>query len=270
VLQKLEVRSYTGLPQAGHVGIMQAGTVESNSANIRSALARGLPELVPAPCSHDGTFVVVGSGFSVTGFLDEIREEQQKGRPICAVKGTHDWLLDNGVTPNLFVSVEPRSRPLRHVSQDTIYLLASRCSQDLFDQLKDAKVILWHSWSPEKECDEFLKLKKFAIGGGPTSGLRAINLGYVLGFRKFVLYGFDSCLAPDQDTKRFTGEKVGGAMKLDVWVNGKRFWCNGALADQANQFQELYKAMGDITIEAKGDGLIANIIAQRKRMGMRT
>lgn len=253
----------------GSLRVQQAGDTDSNGANISSALARKLPELMPAVCSHDGYFVVAASGPSLPKFVEEIREEQKKGRPICAINGAHDFLVENGITPNLFVSVDPRTTILdnvKHRQADCIYLLASRCNPALFDHLKDYKVMLWHAWSDEPECDVWKG--HFGIAGGTTSGLRAMNVAYILGFRKFILYGMDSCLDKDKDTKRFSGEKVGPrGWVTDVIVGGRRFWCNGAMAQQASEFQMLYRYMPDLTIEAKGDGLLAAIIEERRKRG---
>lgn len=252
----------------GSLKVNQAGSLESNGDNIRSALSLNLPELVPACCSHDGTFVIAASGPSLPQFVEDIRKEQEKGRPICAINGAHDFLVENGITPNLFVSVDPRTTILgnvKHKQSDTIYLLASRCHPELFQHLKDCKVLLWHAWSDEPECD--IWKGKFGIAGGTTSGLRAINVAYILGFRKFVLYGMDSCLDKDKDTKRFSGEKVGPGLVVDVIVGGKRFWCNGAMAQQATEFQMLYRYMPGLTIESKGNGLISAIIEARKVRG---
>jgi len=252
------------------VSVRQAGTVESNAANILSSLARGLPELSPALCRHDGTFAIAASGPSLPQFVDEIKRERENGRPICAINGAHDFLCDNGLEPDLFLSVDPRETIVpntKRKNQNTIYLLASRCHPALFDHLSDCKVMLWHSWSYEKECEAFREKGKAAIGGGTTSGLRAINVAYVMGFRKVVLYGMDSCLADDRKTKRFTGE-IADKQILDVIVGGKRFWCNPPMAQQANEFQELYSAMPDLTIEAKGDGLIATILQERRKRGL--
>ncbi len=266
--------------------IQKAGTEGSIADNIRTNLARGCQEFVPAFCFHDGHFVIAGSGHSLPQYLDELKQERVEGRPICAVKGAHDFLIENGIEPDVFVSCEPRDRPLKYTSARTVYLLASRCAPSLFDQLKDHKVIIWHSlsgaqaatpkpgsntitWDELKLEDECQIWKgRIGIGGGTTSGLRAINLGYCLGFKNIILYGFDSCLAPDKDTKRFTGEKVGDAWKGDVIVDGKRFWCNGAWAQQATEFQELYKGM-DIHVEAKGEGLIAAILEARRKRGFK-
>jgi hypothetical protein len=38
------------------------------------------------------------------------------------------------------------------------------------------------------------------------------------------------------------------------------------MAQQANEFQMVYTVMPDITVEAKGPGLIAAIINERKRL----
>jgi hypothetical protein len=270
-MRQLTARSITALA---------AGTPESNSENVRSALARGLPEFCPTPCAHDGTFVIVGSGPSMPSFLEEIKGERSLGRPICAIKGAHDFLVENGVEPDIFVSVEPRSRPLTFPNDRTTYMLASRCAPDLFDQLKGKNVLLWHSFAskngaeppptdkphwndfnPLDECEVWRG--RFGVGGGSTSGLRAFNLAYLMGFRKIVLYGFDSCLAKDKQTKRFTGEQAGPGWVIDVIVGGKRFYCNGALADQATQFQRILQGLSGLRVEAKGDGLIAEILRQR-------
>jgi len=214
--------------------------------------------------------VIAASGPSLPKFVEDIRQEQLNGRPICAINGAHDFMIENGITPQLFLSTDPRTTIIPNVSKpqiDTIYLLASRCHPELFDHLKDYKVMLWHAWSDEPECRVWQEKQKYGIAGGTTSGLRAINVAYVLGFRRFVLYGMDSCLADDKDTKRFSGEKVGKAWRTDVIVGGKRFWCNGAMAQQATEFQQLYNYMPELTIEAKGDGLIAAIIEERKKRG---
>lgn len=268
---------------------LTAGTPESNSESIRSALSRGLSEFTyPAPFFHDGNMVIVGSGPSVTGFLESIREEKRNGRPICAIKGAHDWLIENDIAPDLFVSCEPRDRPLKHVSDTCCYVLASRCAPSLFDQLTGKRIIVWHSlafrhgFNPEpgekfefdygnfeEECQAF-KERAVAVGGGSTSGLRALTIIYQLfGFRNITLYGFDSCLAPDRKTKRFTGEDIGNGKMVDVIVAGRRFFCNGAMAAQASEFQDVINAMPGLNLTIKGDGLLAAIMAARKARAAR-
>jgi uncharacterized Rossmann fold enzyme len=250
--------------------VQAAGEPEELCSNIRASLARGLSELAPAPIVHDGTFVCVASGWSMPSFIDEIKEHRKTGRPIVAIKAAHDFLCENGVKPDLWVNLDPRDRTsgIKHHNEHTTYLVASRCPPVTFDTLKDRKVLLWHSWSEGPEM-QAMGAGKLAIGGGTTSGMRAINIGYILGFRKFVLYGYDSCNRAD-GIKRFTGEMTGPTM--DVYVGDgpekRKFICNAAMAQQANEFQMIYAVMPDISVEAKGPGLIAAIIDERRKMSL--
>ena len=234
-------------------------------SHIRAALARDLPEFIPTTLPHDGTFVVCGSGPSLPESLEAIRAQQAKRRPICAIKGTHDYLVEQGIEPSLFVSVEPRDRSqqVRLQTTRTLYYLASRVHPAVFDQLEDRNIIVFHTYGTDNDLPELAG--RLLVGGGTTSGLRAITLGYLMGFAKFVLYGFDSCLATDGQTKRFSGEQAGTV--LDRWVNGERFLCNGAMAMQADEFQQIYNVFPDITFEIPGNGLLAAIVKERRRLG---
>lgn len=250
--------------------VQAAGDPAELAGNISSALCRGLPELALAPCVHDGTFVCVASGWSMPSFIDEIKEHRKAGRPIVAVKAAHDFLCENGVKPDLWVNLDPRDRTsgIKHHNEHTTYLVASRCPPVTFDVLKDRKVVLWHSWAEGPEM-QAIGAGKLAVGGGTTSGMRAINIGYLLGFRNFLLYGYDSCNRAD-GIKRFTGEKTGPT--LDVYVGDgsdkRKFICNAAMAQQANEFQMIYSVMSDITVDAKGPGLIAAIIEERRKLNL--
>ena len=246
------------------ITVQAAGTAEELCSNIRSALSRGLPELTLAPIKHDGHIVLVASGWSMPDYIDEIKAHRRAGRPIVAVKAAHDFLVENGVNPDMWVNLDPRDRTngIQRLNDHTVYMPASRCPPSTFDYLKGRKVLLWHSWAEGPEMDA-IGPGKLAVGGGTTSGLRAVNIGYLLGFRKFTMYGYDSCNRAD-GVKRFTGDVTGPA--IDVFVGGptgKKFSCNMAMAQQANEFQKLFDVMGDITVDVKGPGLIAEIMRVR-------
>jgi hypothetical protein len=246
------------------ITVQAAGTAEELCSNIRSALGRGLPELTLAPIKHDGNMVLVASGWSMPDYIDEIKAHRRAGRPIVAVKAAHDFLVENGVNPDMWVNLDPRDRTngIQRLNDYTVYMPASRCPPSTFDYLKGRKVLLWHSWAEGPEMDA-IGPGKLAVGGGTTSGLRAVNIGYLLGFRKFTMYGYDSCNRAD-GVKRFTGDVTGPA--IDVFVggpSGKKFSCNMAMAQQANEFQKLFDVMGDLQVEVKGPGLIAEIMRVR-------
>ncbi len=244
--------------------INQYGTPEGIAENIKYALSLNLPEFQPAICVHDGTFVIVCSGPSVRDFVAEIREES-KTRTICAVKGGYDFCVENGITPSMYLTVEPRRREVRFPQKESVFLLASRTCRENIDALSDYTRILWHAWGQEVE-NVHIK-DHIAVGGGSTSGLRAISIGYILGFRKFRFYGLDSCLV-NNEKRVGQGEIHNDVMTTDVIVGDRTFYATMAMAEQANEFQETYKFLPDANIEVMGDGLIAAIIAERKKEGM--
>jgi hypothetical protein len=168
--------------------------------------------------------------------------------------------------PDLWVNLDPRDRTsgIQRANDYTTYLVASRCPPVTFDHLKGRKVVLWHSWAEGPEM-KALGGGKLAVGGGTTSGMRTINIGYLLGYRKFVLFGYDSCNNAD-GIKRFTGEMTGPTMDVYVGETKRKFTCNAAMAQQANEFQMVYAVMDDITIDAKGPGLIAAILEERRKL----
>lgn len=240
------------------------------TSHIESSLERNLPELKPSICSHDGTFVIAGSGPSLANHVEDLKIEREKGRPICAIKGAHDWLVSHGIEPDLFLSIDPRDRRNNVMleTENTVYLLASRCAPVMFDHLKDRKVMIWHAASAQDENRLFAeKGISYLIGGTSTSGLRAVNVGYFMGYRNFVMYGMDSCNAPDGITKRVDGSLTGQTIEVHVGHTGRKFTCNIAMAEQAEAFQKLWTMMPDAKVDVKGDGLLAAILQERKRLG---
>lgn len=252
------------------IGVQPYGTEEEIIGNIKKSLSLNLPELAIAPCKHDATFVIVGSSPSVVDHLEMIRSDKAAGRSICAINGGHDFLVENGIIPNLFLTTDPRPMPqnFKHINDETVYLIASRCSEETFDTLKGRHILLWHAWSPNFE-EEYLR-GRMCVGGGTTSGLRAVNVAYLLGYRKFKLYGMDSCLGDKKQKRWDSGPMFDEIKTVDVHVGGREFLCNMAMAKQAEEFQMIYDIMPDVTIEAYGDGLIAAIIAERKKLGYHT
>jgi hypothetical protein len=251
------------------IDVAQFGTATQLVPTIQANCQRGLPELTPSILAHDGSLVLVASGPSMPSQLEAIRAERAKGRTICAINAAHDWLCEHDVEPDLFLTVDPRDlrHNLRRKNARTRYLLASRVAPEVFAHLAECHVWLWHSFGHKAEVDAIHPYAKMAVGGGSTSGLRAIAVGHLFfGFRNFRLYGYDSCNTPDGKFKRFDGSQSG--ITTDVICGDRTFICNMAMAAQANEFQTVtYGLLPDIHIEAFGDGLIAAILAERTRLG---
>jgi uncharacterized Rossmann fold enzyme len=225
--------------------------------HMRSAMQRCLPLHAEAE-PHDKTAVLVGSGPSVKDQLESIRKHTGT---IIAVKDAHDWLIENGIVPHYAVAVDPQEHRwncFRHKHPDVTYMIASQCHPAMFDHLHDQSVILWHLYIRKGQTyppDSLL------VTGGTTTGLRAITLFYSMGFRKFDLYGYDSCLQ-DGDL-RVDGTKAG--KNVQVVCAGKTFTTTPEMASQANEFQELFGVMPDMEVKSYGEGLITAILAEREK-----
>ena len=242
-------------------------------SHIKLSMERTMPEVAPALLNHDGEIVLVGSGVTVKNFVGSIREHQKAGQPIVAIKGAYDWLMEEGIVPDMCVMVDPQANQVRHfkhLNKTTKFMIASQCHPKLFDHFKDYQAIRWHCFA---NCGEQQVLSKFKgshvlVTGGTTSGLRAICLTFMLGFHKYHLYGFDSCSN--------TGV-CGGISKekmIPVYVNDsngkpREFMTTPAMAKQAEEFPHLFNVLPGFTCHIYGDGLIRAVIDEINRKKLR-
>jgi uncharacterized Rossmann fold enzyme len=238
---------------------------ETLFANMDAAIARGYPQVREAQPAKSGAILLVASAPSVKGQLELIKKMKAAGSPIVAIKGAHDWLIDNGVIPDYALAIDPQEHRIAfYKPQPNVhYMIASQCHPAMFDNLDGCQVTLWHPYVKKgqdrpKNC--------MLIGGGTTSGLRAISLFYVLGYRQFELFGFDSC--NDGEVLRVNGEGLKEGDKLiEVKIDpqGETFYCNTAMALQAEHFQTYYDYLPDATFNGHGRGLIQAIIKKREQ-----
>jgi uncharacterized Rossmann fold enzyme len=238
---------------------------ETLFANMDAAIARGYPQIKEAQPAKTGAILLVASAPSVKGQLELIKKMKAAGSPIVAIKGAHDWLIDNGVMPDYALAIDPQEHRIAfYKPQPSVhYMIASQCHPAMFDNLEGCQVTLWHPYVKKgqdrpKNC--------MLIGGGTTSGLRAISLFYVLGYRQFELFGFDSC--NDGELLRVNGEGLKDGDKLiEVKIDpqGETFYCNTAMALQAEHFQTYYDYLPDATFNGHGRGLIQAIIKKREQ-----
>jgi len=234
-------------------------------ANMDAAIARGYPQVKEAQAAKTGAVLLVASAPSVKGQLELIKKMKAAGSPIVAIKGAHDWLIENGVTPDYALAIDPQEHRIAfYKPQPSVhYMIASQCHPAMFDNLDGHQVTIWH---PYLKKGQDRPKKTMLIGGGTTSGLRAISLFYVLGYRQFELFGFDSC--NDGELLRVNGDGLKDGDKLiDVKIDpqGETFECNTAMALQAEHFQTYYDYLPDATFNGHGRGLIQAIIKKRNQ-----
>ena len=237
---------------------------ETIDRHIVHALSLNLPVL-GQHFEHDGVAVLIGSGPSVETQLDSIKRQRVKGRPLIAIKDAHDWLIEHGIVPDYAIAIDPQEHRwacFMRKHPDVKYFIASQCHPKMFEHLAGHHVWLFHL---VHQNGQSYPPKTVMIGGGTTTGMRAITLFYTLGFNRFELYGYDSCLSPTLRL-RVTETEHNGQPILPVKVGERTFLCNPAMAVQAQHFQKIFTEgqMPDLVIQSHGDGLISAILDARE------
>lgn len=239
--------------------------------HVLHALSLGLPSL-GAYHPHDMVAVLVGSGPSIATQLDSIKRQRDKGRPIIAIKDAHDFLIEHGIIPNQAVVLDPTEyqwQCFRRKHPDVQYWVCSQCHPSMFAHLAGHQVSLFHLIFNENKVYKGQPSVKFMIGGATTTGLRAISLLHVMGFRRFELYGFDCCFTGDRLRVETAWErpKDDNSRVVPVRCGARTFLCNPGMAAQAQEFQNLWTdyQMPDIFVQSYGDGLITAILDEWTR-----
>ena len=232
--------------------------------NIKSSIKRGLPQLEPYETQDKVVALVVG-GPTLKDTFSDLLDKSKNGMPVISVNGSHEYCMTNGIIPSAMVMLDSREFNKRFVypiAKDCKYFISSQCHPSVFDSLKDCPTWIWHC-AGDTDNEDLLKEhygdNYFPVMGGSTVTLRAIHLFRMLGFYKFEVYGFDSCIIGQHhayEQKENDDEQV-----IDVVVADKEFRCTAAHYHQAKEFVQMIAKTGEhYDLAIHGDGLISHII----------
>lgn len=233
--------------------------------NIAFNSARKIPWIGDQKLPHRRPVLFVGNAPSVKDSLRDIRRRQRKGAEVWTVNGAHDYMMDNGITPDAALFCDPADRMptvVQRLNDETIYMVASCCSPGFFDHLIGRKVLLWHmnnEFGEEKFCGDLgiVHGKYGAVfSGGSTCILRAPSLAYFLGYRDFHFYGVDSSFEGESHVNRDDSDLFG--VIFNVECNGRLFRTNVPLARQVEEFSLLHDIMvaHGCSFKVHGSGLL--------------
>jgi hypothetical protein len=227
----------------------------------------------------DNPIILIGGGPSLKNpeVLAELKQ-LAKNNPTIACGSSHDWCIENGITPTYATVVDPdpiSANYYKKVNSDTIYLVASQCHPCVFELLSNYKVAMWHCYG--EYLKEFLDLHEpnyVGVGGGCTIGLRSISIAILLGYTNIHFFGFDSCLDTDGTGHAYslsTEDEVLGLIgengkihKVRLGLDGpgeKVYNCMGYQLAQMDHFNKLYMGFNQIfTPTFHGGGLLAHCL----------
>jgi hypothetical protein len=230
--------------------------------HVKENVGRGFQQVEPHS-ANDVEVMLVGGGPSLAKNIDKIKELRKNGVKLIALNNAYQFCIEQGVMPSAMVVVDARdfnARFLDPIIPDCKYFLASQCHPSLFDKVPKEQTYIWHtSANVVKDIlDEQYKVW-WPVPGGSTVLLRAIPLFRMLGFKRFHIFGCDSCLEEGKH-HAYEQKENDGQMVVPVNVGGKIFHCNPWMISQAQEFMDLIKMMGDeIELEIY-DGLLHHIL----------
>ena len=239
---------------------------EAVRANVRHNIAQGWEQVHPHP-TNDVECMIVGGGPSLAAFEAEIKQKRAEGVKLITLNGAYNWALEHGLTPSAQIIVDARAfnaRFTRPVVDGCKYLIASQCDPGVLEGLPKDRTLLFHTMSGliADLLDAQYGGEWHAVPGGSTVLLRAIPLLRMLGFKRFHLYGTDSCLT-DGAHHAYAQPENDKGMVLPVTTNpgGRIFYCHGWMISQAQEMLDLIRILGDeIELAIYGDGLLAYLL----------
>jgi len=249
-------------------------TSEHSIANIRVNEARDLPHL------DFKRVAVCASGPSLADHVEDIRARQQAGWHVATMNGSHNFLIERGIVPDLFFMVDARPVNLPFVEKandHTTYVIASQCQPEIFEALAGRKVLIWsmfHDNAGLKTIQETRPDRSIASFAG------ALNVGqsclvplWAMGYKTWHLFGFDGSMRGEAKHAFAQTQNDGEEFQEFFWpmdesgqaIDGvtKRYVATPTMAHGAQCFPErvsYFRRLG-VEIELFGEGLIQDLVA---------
>lgn len=210
--------------------------------------------------AHDRVAVLCGSGPSLADTLPEIRGHAARGDVIFGLNAAAGFLFENGILASYQAIADARAATADLIGPAKEHLFASQVSPKCFERMPSAH--LWHMINddidevlPEYDDDYCL------VGGGTSIGCTALFLAYAMGYRKFVLYGYDTSYRGDNhhvvDQALNDEEAV-----VTIPFMGRDYTVSLTMRGQCRAFfavaHVMQKTMG-CTIEVHGDGILPDM-----------
>lgn len=250
----------------GILNTTEAELLEHVKTNIAGEWKQAFPH-----ATNDMEVAILAGGPSLNAYAEELRDMKKAGVKMVTLNGAYNWAQEQGLWPVSQIVVDGRefnSRFTKPVDEKNMYLIASQVHPSVLDSLPPSRTFLWHTNIAliKEELDKRYSLW-FNTPGGSTVLLRAIPLLRMLGYKKFHLYGCDSCLDSSEPHNKgivhhaYAQTENDKDLVMPVTCGDRIFHCHPWMACQASEFMDLIKVFGDeIELSIAGDGLLAHIL----------
>ena len=244
-------------------------------ANVIINAAAGWQQVMPHITVDDEVLILAG-GPSLAEHAEQVKAMRAAGAKLVTLNGAYNWAIEQGLQPSAQIVVDARpfnARFTRPVVDGCKYLIASQCDPAVLEGLPRDRTYLWNTGAgverdeagtvkpgPIADALDASAAQWWLIPGGSTVMLRAIPLLRMLGYHRFHLFGFDSCLSGDAH-HAYAQPENDSEVVIPVTVGGRVFRCHAWQVSQAQEFMDLVKHFGsEFELEVYGDGLINHIL----------
>lgn len=221
-------------------------------------LRHRLPKLWPVPIDEEASLSVACYGPSLADTWESLK------RPIIAVSGAHDFLIERGIVPDFYACMDPRTTALPHFLKphpEVRYLMASVCHPFTWSILRGFDVKVYHvvSGANTYAWVQAHDPRSLLVVAGSSVGLGSLQLGGVLGFRHFEIHGMDGCWHGE---RRHAAEHFGHVQKPIEWKANGRSWQTSKIMQNSNV--ELLNMLREFPFFAvlHGSGLMQDMVAE--------
>lgn len=228
--------------------------------NIEQNAARDLPWVWMHP-AHEKVAVMCGGGPSLVDHLPEIKALQAAGGVVFAMNGASQFLRQHGVAVDHQVIADAKPETASLVDPEAWHhLMASQVDAKTIERAE--RVTLWHL-AIDETMDRFFPAERrqaggyALIGGGAAVGNSALCVAYVMGYRTFEIFGYDSSHRGD-DSHAYPQPMNKFIPTVNVTWAGRTYLSSVAMKAQAEKFQITGQALKQegCTLNVHGEGLL--------------
>jgi hypothetical protein len=243
-----------------------AGDLDVRFANIWKSAGRNIERVTKHSAErHSDIAKLICYGPSLADNWQSIPEGEGD---VWTVSGANTYLTKRGITPMCHMECDTRPHKaelLKGCNEQTLYLIASRCPDELFDALEGKRRLMYHVYAKEESAILDMAFPgEFCVPPAWTMGVTAWNILLLLGYRKIITWAMDGSYTEDgrQHPEDHPNEDP---TYQSFTVDGDRtFLSSPNHMVAAECVIRMIEALPYGTLEFVGDGMIPHMVRQHQ------
>jgi len=235
--------------------------------NIKHTIKLGIPEITELINKHpDGEAVIIAGSPSINGYVDKIKELQNKGYLVISIDRMYKWCLSHDIKPDYVIALDASEdviESFEKINPDTTHLIVGQVVPKVIDFLKDYKTYYFLLMSKGISYSEIYPKEAYQritfINSGSSVALCSLNIALTMGIKRLHIFGFDCHLGGGNYAEGISG-KGDVKQEMEIEIDGRTFKTTASLYSFMRQFFDMYKTGKDLNmledVKIYGDSMI--------------